>query len=230
MILRIVRTARGLDIHLSSGPQLLQYRAIAARIAADGPGPVLDWGCGYGQVTSLLADKGLDVTAFDYRDDVDEPTTIRLERFPELTALASPDPVQLPFGSATFGAVLSCGVLEHVQDPDASVDEIRRVLRRGGTFYVYNLPNRWSYTEKAARLLGRYYHGRLPHDRVYTLGSARRLLERHGFTIRELRRAHMLPLVLGGPRIVWSASSALERVPVLNVIATTIEIVATTSP
>jgi SAM-dependent methyltransferase len=221
-----VRAGRALDAHLQSGPQLLQYRAIARRIAADGHESVLDWGTGFGQVAKLLADEGVDVTPFEYKPD--EPAGVRpLERYPELAAHSSPDPVALPLDNARFDAVLSCGVLEHVQDPDGSLDEIHRVLRPGGTFYLYNLPNRTAYTERVARTLGLYYHGKLPHDRVYSLRSARQLLERHGFEVRELRRAHMLPLVLGGPpHLVWRVSSALERIPGLNLVATTIEGVA----
>ncbi len=217
------------DAHLQAGPQMLQYRMIARRIAAEQRGPVLDWGTGFGQVAKLLADEGAEVTPFEYRPDL--PDGVRpLERYPELEAYSSPDPTKLPFEDARFDAVLSCGVLEHVQDPSGSLSEIRRVLRPGGTFYLYNLPNRWSYTERAARLLGRYYHGKLPDDRVYTLASARELLERHRFEVRELRRAHMLPLLLGGPaRLVWSVSSTLERIPGLNLIATTIEGVAVAS-
>jgi SAM-dependent methyltransferase len=205
---------------------MVQYRAIARRIAREQTGPVLDWGTGFGQVAKLLADEGADVTPFEYRPDL--PRGIRpLERYPELAAHSSPDPVALPFKDASFDAVLSCGVLEHVQDPDGSLNEIRRVLRPGGTFYLYNLPNRCAYTERVAKRLGLYYHGRLPDDRVYTLVSARELLETHGFEVQELRRAHMLPLVLGGPgRIIWTLSCALERVPGLNVVATTIEGVA----
>ena len=213
-------------MHLRSAPQMLQYQAIARRIGGEQSGPVLDWGTGFGQVAKLLADEGVDVTPFEYRPDL-EAGTGQLEHYPELIVHSSPDPVALPFDDSSFDAVLSCGVLEHVQDPDGSLREIRRVLRPVGTFYLFNLPNRWAYTERVARLLGLYYHGKLPDDRVYTVDSARALLERNGFAVRKLRRAHMLPLVLGGPaRPIWQVSSALERIPGLNLVATTIEGVA----
>src|ERR1700729_3621886 len=104
-----------------------EYRALAGRIAADDPGRVLDWGCGYGQVSELLWRSGVDVTAFDYQPDI-EAGVRPLERYPQLSIHTSPDPRTLPFADAAFDAVLSCGVLEHVADPDASLEEIRRVL------------------------------------------------------------------------------------------------------
>jgi ubiquinone/menaquinone biosynthesis C-methylase UbiE len=206
---------------------MLQYRALARDLAVRGPGRVLDWGCGWGQVTALLKEQGVETVAFDYRPDLEAPKTEPLERFPEIEARLSPDPVRLPFDDASFDTVISCGVLEHVEDPDSSLDEIGRVLRPGGTFYVTNLPNRYSYTEKIARLLGLYYHGQLPNDRVYTKRTAQELLERHGFEIQELRLVHMLPLTLGGPaQLIWTASRALERIPGLNLAATSLELVA----
>jgi ubiquinone/menaquinone biosynthesis C-methylase UbiE len=208
---------------------MLQYRALARDIADRRLGRVLDWGCGFGQVTALLREHGVDAVAFDFRPEVEAPTTEPLERFPEIAAHVSPDPVALPFGDASFDAVLSCGVLEHVEDPDGSLEEIRRVLRPSGTFYVTNLPNRYSYTEKIARLLGLYYHGKLPNDRVYTRRTATALLQRHGFEVKELRLVHMLPLTLGGPsRLIWNASCGLERIPGLNLAATSLEVVAVT--
>ena len=57
----------GLDAHLRSGPQMLQYHALADDLAARKPGRVLDWGCGYGQVSALLRERGIDVVPFDYR-------------------------------------------------------------------------------------------------------------------------------------------------------------------
>jgi ubiquinone/menaquinone biosynthesis C-methylase UbiE len=206
---------------------MLQYRALARDLASRNPGRVLDWGCGFGQVTALLREHGIEVVAYDYRPNIEAPTTVRLERFPDIEAHVSPDPVRLPFEDGSFDTVLSCGVLEHVEDPDGSLDAIRRALRSAGTFYVTNLPNRYSYTERIARLLGLYYHGQLANDRVYTRRTARALVERHGFRIEELRLVHMLPLTLGGPaRLIWTASSALERIPGLNLAATSLKLVA----
>jgi SAM-dependent methyltransferase len=206
---------------------MLQYEALARSLARGNPGRLLDWGCGYGQVTALLREEGVDAVAFDYREELEAPTVAPLERFPEIEAHLSPDPVRLPFDSESFDTVLSCGVLEHVHDPDASLNEIHRVMRPDGIFFVTNLPNRYSYTERMARMFGFYYHGQLPNDRVYTKRTVHELLERHGFELLELRRRHMLPLTVGGPaRAVWTASCVLERVPGLNFVATSLELVA----
>jgi ubiquinone/menaquinone biosynthesis C-methylase UbiE len=214
---------------------MLEYRAIVRRIARDRPHNILDWGCGWGQVTDMLRGAGIDVTAFDYSEKVDSDGLYPLEHYPDLAAYLSSEPVRLPFESGSFDAVLSCGVLEHVQDPDGSLEEIKRVLRAGGTFYVYKLPNRHSYLERIARWIGLYYHGAEPNDRVYTRRSAHDLLERHGFEVTEFRRMNLLPLTLTGAGAeaaaegIWLANRALSRIPGLNLLATNLELV-TTSP
>jgi ubiquinone/menaquinone biosynthesis C-methylase UbiE len=226
---------RGYDVNLRSAPQLLEYDAIVERISADAPSSILDWGCGHGQVSALLLEAGLNVSSFDYRGDDSPDDVVALPLYPQVRAYVSTDPRGLPYDDASFAAVLSCGVLEHVLDPDASLDEIRRVLKPGGTFYVYKLPNRFSYLEKIAKRIGLYYHGAEPHEPLYTPATARALLERHGFAIGELRLANMLPLTLDfplaqRPRVagaVWGANRALARVPGLNRIATNVELVAT---
>lgn len=211
---------------------MLEYAAIAKRIARDRPSRILDWGCGWGQVTNLLVGAGLDVESFEYRGPDAQNALIPLERFPRLLVYTSSEPVVLPYADGYFDAVLSCGVLEHVSDPDGSLKEIRRVLRAGGTFYCFKLPNRHSYLERIAKTAGLYYHGQDPFDRLYTARSARELLERNHYEVLELRRANMLPLTLTGgwanraAKPIWAANQAISRVPVLNTVATNVEIVA----
>lgn len=225
---------RGGDINLRSAPQMEEYRAIVRRIHADHPPSILDWGCGHGQVTNLLSDAGLEVTAFDH--DPGAPEGPRpMERYPHLSVYLSPETWKLPYGDGTFAAVLSCGVLEHVADPDASLEEVRRILAPGGTFYVFKLPNRASYLEAVARRAGLYYHGVCEHDRLYDRRSAVGLLRRHGFDVVEFRRMNMLPLSLTAAwatrwaRRIWDVNRLLSTVPGLNLFATNLDLVARTS-
>jgi ubiquinone/menaquinone biosynthesis C-methylase UbiE len=227
---------RGADINLRSDAQMREYEAIVARVAGDRPGRTLDWGAGAGQVTRLLLDAGVDVTAFDYSPDVEDDGPQPFSHHPELERYLSSDPVKLPFEDDSFDTVLSCGVLEHVELPEASLGELRRVLLEGGRLYVYKLPNRLSYLERVARRVGLYYHGRAPHDRLYDLDSARAIVEDSGFQVVELRLANMLPLTVGGrlPRavvaVIWTLNKGLSRVPLLNRLATNVELVATAHP
>jgi ubiquinone/menaquinone biosynthesis C-methylase UbiE len=223
---------RGDDVNLRAAPQMFEYRAIVERIARDQPSRVLDWGCGWGQITDLLVGAGLNVESFDYRGQDAPNALVAFERYPQLRAYASSDPVTLPYNDGAFDAVLSCGVLEHVSDPDGSLEEIGRVLRAGGTLYCFKLPNRFSYLERIAKSVGLYYHGQAPADRLYTERSARELLERHRYEVLELRRANMLPLTLTSgwahraARGIWSVNRALARIPVLNFVATNVEVIA----
>lgn len=221
---------RGTDVNLRSPLQNLEYDAVADHVASLRPQRVLDWGCGWGQVTRRLIDRGLDVTSYDFREGM-EPTVQPMDRFPELEIHVSGEPVKLPFEDDAFDLVLSLGVLEHVPDPDGSLEELKRILVPGGRVVVKKLPNRFSYLEAIAKRLGWYYHGKLPFDQVYTQRSAIDLARRHGFVVETVRRANMLPLTLTNAmfqrlaRPLWWLNGALARVPVLNLVATDHELV-----
>jgi 2-polyprenyl-3-methyl-5-hydroxy-6-metoxy-1,4-benzoquinol methylase len=221
-----------IERNLRAAAQGLQYDSIADAIATRNPSSVLDWGCGWGQVSDRLLRRGVAVTAFDYRPAEPEGRA-PLERFPEIICVHSPESVALPFDDQSFELVLSCGVLEHVSNPIGSLREIHRILQPGGSFLVYNLPNRYSYLERIAKAGGAYYHGQLPDDRVYTPASASKLLREAGFSVGRIKRMNMLPLSIPHPILnrvapaTWRASKALSRVPGLNLVATTLEFEAT---
>jgi len=98
-----------------------------------GGGRVLDVGCGDGQVARALAATGCSVTGID-------PTARNLEVArergggPEYVEGAADD---LPFLDANFDAVVACLVFEHIDDVDAAIAEVARVLRPGGRFAFF---------------------------------------------------------------------------------------------
>jgi SAM-dependent methyltransferase len=220
------------DLNLRAEPLLREYHAVYDRIVRARPRRVLDWGCGHGHGLYALREAGLDVEGLEYDAHSREGERRVLDFFPEHEATYTPDPVRLPFADGEFDAVLSLGVLEHVPDPDGSLAELHRVLQPEGTLYVYKLPNRWSYLEAIARLAGLSYHGSRPDDTLWTVRSARRALERHGFRVIEARRANMVPLTLTGPLAghlagpIWMFNRILSRIPALNLIATNVETLA----
>jgi uncharacterized protein YbaR (Trm112 family) len=90
----------------------------------------------FGEILAGLASDAtvLDLGGGDRRHADDR--VLNLEYLPyELVDLYA-DGLQLPFPDDVFDAVLSQAVLEHVPDPHRAVDEIRRVLKPGGTVYA----------------------------------------------------------------------------------------------
>ena len=174
--------------YLSAESALLNYIRIADEIAADlrPSARILDWGCGRGQMSFLMARRGFAVTSYDVGQSPAEKVS---PLFPEIAIRIGSDPITLPYPDAEFDAVLSIGVLEHVPFPAASLAEIYRVLAPGGKLFIYNLPQRYSWPELLRERLG------LPgaHARRFTLGDVQTLLRGAGFTLLRARRTNMLP-------------------------------------
>ena len=63
----------------------------------------------------------------------------------------------IPYGEETFDAVISANTLEHVNDPARYFQEVNRVLRPGGLFFV-KTPNKYHYVTVIARLTPISFH------------------------------------------------------------------------
>ena len=96
---------------------------------------VLDLGCGTGRHTAWLAESGARVAAVDFSGEMLERARLKVPdadvRF-VVHDLHEP----LPLGDATFDAMVSGLVLEHLRDLDGFFIEARRVLRPGGRAVV----------------------------------------------------------------------------------------------
>lgn len=156
-----------------------------------GGASVLDWGAGNGHFSYFLSrsgyrGSGYSFLPFGYEGWLADPTY----RF---VAGDEREPVTLPFDSASFDAVASIGVLEHVResggDEARSLAEIARVLRPGGTFIAYHFPNRWSWIDLMAKQVAGKHH----HIHRYTRGDVRGLVAGAGLDLVETGRYGVLP-------------------------------------
>ena len=205
------------------------------------PGRLLDWGCGCGQMAYLLERRGFTVVPFDIGPPDAALPDLPLCRL--LSVVRTEDRTTLPFASASFDAVLSCGVLEHVEaesepgNERRSLAEIVRVLRPGGVFLIYQLPQEHAWQEAVIRRWRLGY----AHPRRYTAREITAILEGAGFRVLQLRRANLIPRNLTGMpewlRSLYSRFSlpliALDgllcRLPGLNQVAGVLEITAQTA-
>ena len=186
--------ARDLE-HIDGAAAAFNYIRIADLVASlfatrEITFPVLDWGCGYGQVSWLLQKRGVQVVSYDVES---RPLRERMQGLNSIRVEYSADPVRLPYTSSSVGTVLSVGVLEHVPDMSGSLQEIKRVLRPGGLLLIFMLPNRFSWAEWIADRR----HASV-HPVKFTLRSATDLLSSQGFDVERRWRRNFLPKNLTG--------------------------------
>jgi SAM-dependent methyltransferase len=194
--------------------------------------PILDWGCGYGQVSWLMRRRGLAVVSCDVEE---RGARHSIEALRDMEIHYLRDPLRLPYESGTFGATLSVGVLEHVgaDNVEASVVEISRVLKPGGLFFIFMLPNRFSWVEFIADIRGVSVH-----PDKYTFGRIEDILGRHAFTVQRKWRRNVLPRNLTGLshgvkktygkyfRQIESTDRTLSAVPGVSLFSGVIEVIA----
>jgi len=114
--------------------------APAAILDAAGPleGPVLDVGTGMGLAARALAARRLDVVSIDTNVDDQEVAAFLTEDTALRTRIqfGLADAARLPFADGQFGSAVSIDVLHHLQDGDAVLHDIVRVIRPGGVFVL----------------------------------------------------------------------------------------------
>lgn len=94
---------------------------------------ILEYGCGLGRLTVLLAKSGAEVTAFDLSERSVEATRERVafNGLSDRVEVVAASGEHLPFADASFDLAVGKAVLHHL-DPEAGARELARVLVPGG--------------------------------------------------------------------------------------------------
>jgi SAM-dependent methyltransferase len=111
------------------------FAKYADALKAGEPGArVLDVGCGVGQVVARLQTAGFEA----YGVDVSQPNVTRARQITERCQVY--DGKKLPYADGYFASAGALNVLEHVEEPEAFIQELVRVVRIGGRV-VLSSPN-----------------------------------------------------------------------------------------
>lgn len=199
----------------SSGDQL--EALVRARVNRDSR--VLDLGCGRGGVVELIW-REVELAA---GLDPDSPSLSehRAQGMPVVRGVGE----RLPFATASFDLVVSVWVMEHLEQPEAMLREVRRVLRPGGhfVFLTPNLRNPLMWLNRLGKALPRLQrrlvprlYGRQEADTFpvrYRANTVRVLREQAGRSGLEVAELRVVPdptyLALNG--LMFRASVLSER-------------------
>jgi SAM-dependent methyltransferase len=142
---------------------------------------VLDLGCGSGDFLAKVRQRtGADVVGLDLSPRAVEATRVRHGIEVECSVVES-----ARFEPASFDLITAWYYFEHVSDPTTTLQSVHRLLKSGGRF-VLGIPNARSLNAMLFR--ARWYHLDCPrHLFLWTPASVRRILEREGFAVEDIR-------------------------------------------
>ncbi|MDQ5823953.1 MAG: class I SAM-dependent methyltransferase [Chloroflexota bacterium] len=180
---------------------------------------LLDLGAGMGGLSVALLREfgggGLEVQATDYNPSYAQIARLRAQRYSLDLPITVAAGEKLPYAESQFEMVLCMDVLEHVQDVEAVVSEIYRVLKPGGVVLT-TVPNRRAFrdphyhlplinwlpapiSEQVIKRAGRSKSGGPLQDRqehselnTYTWTAFARLASSKGFRVRDQVRHRIL--------------------------------------
>jgi len=145
---------------------------------------ILDLGCGNGQLTQRIASTGAIVVGIDASAEMVAATRARGIRAEQSPAEALPGP------DAAFDAVFSNAALHWVQDQDAMMAQVRRVLVPGGRFVAEmgGQGNIAAIRTALIAVLARHGYGDREDGVNYypTADAYTRRLTRHGFHVQRI--------------------------------------------
>lgn len=151
---------------------------------------VLELGAGAGPATMELAQRVPCVTSLEY--DHASALKLRTRAVHSNVSVIQGDAAALPFSDATFSSVIAILMLHHLKSPelqDRAFSEVHRVLRPGGVFLAFDIPNGWIHRVAHIRSTFVPLDSSTTIQRLMATGLARVTLDSRsgGFRIRAMR-------------------------------------------
>jgi ubiquinone/menaquinone biosynthesis C-methylase UbiE len=171
----------------------LQRKALA-ELAPRADDRLLDVACGAGALVVEVAPRVERAVGADLSEGMLDLARSRLRTAGDLNQLASVEFVQapsdaLPFEDASFTALVCTTALHHFPDPQASIDEMARVLAPGGRVVIGDMARDALTTKLADPLMRRFEAGHVGLQRKRDIEA---MLTRAGLRITRSRHAWVL--------------------------------------
>jgi SAM-dependent methyltransferase len=169
-------------------------------------GRVLDFGCGSKPYESLFSQASAYV-GVDLQASGHDHKNSKVDVFY--------DGQHLPFDAASFDAVVSFEVFEHIFELDQSLQEIKRVLKPDGKLLI-SIPFAWDEHEAP------FDHAR------YTSYGIQHMLERNGFEVKDVRKSNSYVRALAQLWIAYLVQHVLPQGRILSKVAQLLVVFPTT--
>lgn len=182
---------------------------------------ILDIGCGDGSFTKMF--KGY---AEVFGVDISFRAVEKAREFGVNAKRLDVSNEELPFEDDFFDIVFMGEVIEHLVNPDFSIEQAKRVLKAGG-FLVLSTPNLACWYNRLLilggiqpvfsevsllKIFGRPGFSPAGHLRLFTLRALKEFLEYHGFKIMKIAGAPFDNL----PKIIRTIDKLVSKIPSLS--------------
>ena len=180
-------------VYQSFGYDLESERGFVLEQAKPLRGRILEAGTGKGHFALMLAREGVPFVTFDISADEQSFARLNLAYFglDKLADFRIEDGERLSFADESFDTILSVNLIHHLDSPYKVIDELNRVLAKGGRLVISD------FTEEGFRLIDKVHAAEGGSHEAGDLGpeEVEAHLKSKGFACRRTKSVHQWVIV-----------------------------------
>lgn len=152
---------------------------------------VLEAGCGAGRFTEVLIKKD----PYLVSSDISSAVEVNKENFPltDKHIVVQADINDMPFEDESFDVVVCMGVIQHTPSSEETIENLYRLVKKGGTLVIDHYTLKLSYLFRTASLY-RFFLKRQPSSK--TIPFTQRMVKRHLPLHKKLSKNKILSVLL----------------------------------